>query len=54
METFMTAYLAVGLLVVAYVGWLGLRQRRLHQALDELQERMQQEANGSESSATAA
>jgi CcmD family protein len=45
METFMTAYLAVWLAVVLYVGRLGMMQRRLQQKLDALQERMQQEAS---------
>jgi hypothetical protein len=48
METFMTAYLAVGLAVVLYVGRLGVRQRLLQQTLDALQERMPQEASGCE------
>ena len=42
METFVTAYLVVGLAVVLYVGRMGVRQRRLQQTLDVLQERMQQ------------
>ena len=54
METFMTAYLAVWLAVVLYVGRLGVRQRHLQQSLDALQERMQHEADNSESPAKAA
>jgi CcmD family protein len=54
METFMMAYLAVWLAVVLYVGRLGVRQRHLQQTLDALQERMQHEADNSESPAKAA
>ena len=54
METFMTAYLAVWLAVVLYVGRLGVRQRLLQQSLDALQERMQHEADNSESPSKAA
>jgi hypothetical protein len=54
METFMVAYLAVGLAVVLYVGQLGVRQRLLQQRLDALQERMQQEASDCEPPAKAA
>jgi CcmD family protein len=45
MGTFMTAYLAVWLAVVLYVGRLGVRQRGLQQTLDALQERMRRDAD---------
>ena len=48
METFVTAYLALWLAVVLYVGRLGLRQRRLQQMVDALQEHLQRDACGDE------
>jgi CcmD family protein len=54
MGTFMTAYLAVWLAVVIYVGRLGVRQRRLQQTLDALQQRMQHEADKCEPPAKSA
>lgn len=54
MATFMAAYLAVWLAVVLFVGRLGVRQRRLQQALDTLQERLPDESNQTEPPAKAA
>ena len=45
MGTFMTAYLAVWLAVVIYVGRMGVRQRGLQRTLEGLQDRMQREAD---------
>lgn len=41
MGTFVTAYLAVWLVVMLYVLRLGIRQRRLEQNLEALQARLQ-------------
>ena len=54
MGTFMTAYLAVWLAAVLYVGRMGLRQRHLHRTIDALQKRLQHEAEDRESPAKAA
>ena len=44
METFMTAYMAVGLAVMLYVGRMGMRQHRLQQTIEALQAQIEQEA----------
>ncbi len=54
MATFVTAYLVVGLVLVLYVGRMGVRQRRLQQTLDLLQERMRQADEACQSPAKAA
>lgn len=54
MGTFMTAYLAVWLAVVLYVGRMGLRQRLLQQKLNGLEQRMRQEAGDREPTSKAA
>ncbi len=54
MGTFMTAYLAVWLAVVFYVGWLGLKQRRLQRSLDSLEQRARDEAQARQPPAKAA
>ena len=43
MGTFMAAYLAVWIAVVVYVGRMGVRQHRLQQSLEALQERANHE-----------
>lgn len=54
MGTFMTAYMAVWLAVVLFIGRLGVRQRRLQRALDKLQEQLPDESNKTQSPAKAA
>ena len=54
MQTFVTAYVAVWLAVMFYVGRMGLRQRRMQQTLDALQARIQQDADDGEQPAKAA
>jgi CcmD family protein len=54
MVTSMVAYFVVWMAVGLYVGRLGLRQRQLQWALDELQDRMRHEANPERSSSKAA
>jgi CcmD family protein len=54
METSMMAYFVVWMAVVIYVGRLGVRQRRLQQAMDELQDRVQHRADHARTTSKAA
>lgn len=41
METFLAAYLSLWFAVLLYIGWIGTRQKRLRQQVDDLHERLQ-------------